>query len=217
LQEVGHYEKAIEISQSAIEIDPLVAIYHVTLGEAYFHNGEYEKAIAQIQYARKLDPYNLWAALDLMDIYFYEGRLEEGLKMAETAFALGIISQKKLDLWKALHTVFVSDDSDAIRALLEGNDEMGIFTRHILAYKIKDKQVVMKAWNLYWQTASEQGQNYSTFRNYKMDFLYDQPRFKEQVRKDNILAYWQHAGFPSQCRAVGEDDFECDGPPKEAP
>jgi len=34
--------------------------------------------------------------------------------------------------------------------------------------------------------------------------------FKQMVRNNNILLYWQSAGFPDQCRALGEDDFECD-------
>ena len=34
--------------------------------------------------------------------------------------------------------------------------------------------------------------------------------FKQMVRNNNILLYWQSAGFPDQCRALGEEDFECE-------
>jgi len=34
--------------------------------------------------------------------------------------------------------------------------------------------------------------------------------FKQFVRNNNLLTYWRSAGFPKQCRALGEDDFECD-------
>jgi TolB-like protein len=34
--------------------------------------------------------------------------------------------------------------------------------------------------------------------------------FKQFVRTNNLLTYWREAGFPKQCRPVGEDDFECD-------
>ena len=34
--------------------------------------------------------------------------------------------------------------------------------------------------------------------------------FKHQIRENGVLAYWQAHGFPPRCRAVGEDDFECD-------
>jgi hypothetical protein len=34
--------------------------------------------------------------------------------------------------------------------------------------------------------------------------------FKQFVRNNNLLTYWREAGFPKQCRPVGEDDFECD-------
>jgi len=34
--------------------------------------------------------------------------------------------------------------------------------------------------------------------------------FKQYVRNNGFLAYWREAGFPKQCRPLGEDDFECD-------
>jgi hypothetical protein len=30
------------------------------------------------------------------------------------------------------------------------------------------------------------------------------------IRDFGLFAYWQKHGFPPQCRAVGDDDFECD-------
>jgi TolB-like protein len=35
-------------------------------------------------------------------------------------------------------------------------------------------------------------------------------RFRNHIRRTGILAYWQQYGFPPQCRAIGEGDFECD-------
>jgi hypothetical protein len=32
---------------------------------------------------------------------------------------------------------------------------------------------------------------------------------KTVMRESGVLAYWQARGFPPQCRAVGQDDFEC--------
>ena len=34
--------------------------------------------------------------------------------------------------------------------------------------------------------------------------------FKHQVRETGLYEYWQTHGFPPQCRALGDDDFECD-------
>jgi hypothetical protein len=36
--------------------------------------------------------------------------------------------------------------------------------------------------------------------------------FKQFIRDTGILAYWQEHEFPKFCRAVGDDDFECDQP-----
>ena len=40
--------------------------------------------------------------------------------------------------------------------------------------------------------------------------MYNNKRWKEQIRKDGVLALWQVKGFPAHCKAVGEDDFECE-------
>jgi TolB-like protein len=34
--------------------------------------------------------------------------------------------------------------------------------------------------------------------------------FKSFIRDSGVFDYWQQAGFPPQCRPVGDDDFECD-------
>ena len=34
--------------------------------------------------------------------------------------------------------------------------------------------------------------------------------FKDMVRDGGILRFWQERGFPDHCRAIGDDDFECD-------
>ncbi len=44
---------------------------------------------------------------------------------------------------------------------------------------------------------------------YPEDFK-QSPHRKRMIRDFGIYAYWQEHGFPPQCRAVGDDDFECD-------
>lgn len=41
------------------------------------------------------------------------------------------------------------------------------------------------------------------------DFLVS-PHRKRLIREHGVLAYWKEHDFPPQCRAVGEDDFDCD-------
>lgn len=36
------------------------------------------------------------------------------------------------------------------------------------------------------------------------------PEFRTLMHNNGYLEYWQSKGFPPQCRAVGDDDFECD-------
>jgi len=34
--------------------------------------------------------------------------------------------------------------------------------------------------------------------------------FKSYIRESGVHEYWQKVGFPPQCRAIGQDNFECD-------
>jgi hypothetical protein len=36
------------------------------------------------------------------------------------------------------------------------------------------------------------------------------PGFKRTLQENGVLGYWQARGFPPQCRALGEADFQCD-------
>ena len=47
--EVGYFQYAKQLSINAIAIDPLVAMYRITLGRIYIRLGENEKAIANLE------------------------------------------------------------------------------------------------------------------------------------------------------------------------
>jgi adenylate cyclase len=61
--------------------------------------------------------------------------------------------------------------------------------------------------------------NYAAIRSYPItpfwwypypeDFK-QSPHRKRMIRDFGIFTYWQKHGFPPRCRAVGDDDFECD-------
>jgi len=36
------------------------------------------------------------------------------------------------------------------------------------------------------------------------------PRFKEFVRENGFVDYWNEFGWPDICRPLDDDDFECD-------
>jgi hypothetical protein len=41
------------------------------------------------------------------------------------------------------------------------------------------------------------------------EFL-ESPHRKRLIREAGIYDFWKSQGFPPQCRAIGDDDFECD-------
>ena len=36
------------------------------------------------------------------------------------------------------------------------------------------------------------------------------PQFSQYIRQTGAFDYWRQHGYPSQCRPLGADDFECD-------
>ena len=74
---------------------------------------------------------------------------------------------------------------------------LGICDMNIVAVALKQEQCfpIIDNAKLMWQPDS------SWYRK--------TPAFKEYVN-ENLMAYWQENGFPSQCRALEDGDFECD-------
>jgi hypothetical protein len=97
-------------------------------------------------------------------------------------------------------------DAEKVKKLSRESDS--ILTRYILTAYLNDADnLVDLLANYGW--VSENRQILWLFLTWQQANMYPDKRWKQQVRKDGILALWQAKGFPAHCKPIGEDDFVC--------
>ncbi len=84
----GHYERAEELLDEAVEADPFAGIAHNNLGLVYYHQGRLYEAARAFQHAAKLLPYHPEPANNLGMVYESAGKLDDAVDQYETAYEL---------------------------------------------------------------------------------------------------------------------------------
>ena len=200
---VGYYSEALEVSQRAVSLDPLVAMYRNSLGRAFFLMGQAEKADEEFEKAIQIDPALPFPYYNLRRDYLFSGKIDKAVNVVERAVATGAFPQAALDEINTLKEAW--DDESAVRALrgvLSSNIDEAVSTY------LRDDAFLIAVLEAIWDADYRPVPR--VFTDLDMSLIYDHPRWKEQVRRDGILDLWRTRGFPPQCRPLGADDFECD-------
>lgn len=206
--EVGYLQQAKILSEKAVSIDPLVAIYRNTLGNINYALGLDAEAFRNFEKSIELDPTLPFPYNNLEDIYFRHEtsaqfqavllrRKEAGVN--ERAFMAEIFS-------------FIQDNGgleskDTVRRLMVDADSNRM--KFFLSGYLRDADYMVEALDVYW---SGESRNFMLHYPFKMAELMSKARWREQIRKDGVLALWQANGFPEHCKPIGQDDFECVDP-----
>ena len=95
---------------------------------------------------------------------------------------------------------------DALRSSLE-NGEIPIPLNFQVAHRLKDPDYAIMQHEEYLN--SEYQHEVIVLFGLSAEQRQD-PRWKALVEKSGVLDLWQTRGFPSWCRPLGSDDFECD-------
>jgi TolB-like protein len=203
--EVGYDGQALEYSQQAVRIDPLVAIYRTILG---YHTDrrrleDTEESLAHWRAAIEIDPGFAIAHYARLRRLVADGRQVEARSALEMAHTTGAFSDgayarydQVLDAWEA--------GEDALRALVP---DLHPFYAQLAGLMLDDHELVMDFWAEGLSTGRRS--NLGLNMMYRGDFRNDH-RWKAEVMNAGLLEFWHVRGFPTDCRAVGEDDFECD-------
>lgn len=115
------YEKAIELQQRAVDLEPVSALNHLNLAGFLYANGQFEQAREQYLQALDLSPESRdWVSVNLMQISLLLGEMEQA---AEWAMRLPEGNQRDLGLALALNELGRTDEAaEALQRLLNRGD-----------------------------------------------------------------------------------------------
>ena len=85
---IGDYDKAMEILETAVTINPSLAESRMNLGNIYLKKGRYNDATDQYQGAIEINPNDAKAHLNLGNAYFDRGRTADAIAEYKTAMGL---------------------------------------------------------------------------------------------------------------------------------
>jgi len=201
--EVGYFTEAQTASTRAVMLDPLVAMYRISLGRTFFHLGDVNKSVEEFEKAILLDPTLPFPYNNLRRNSLFAGEIDEAVSVVERAVAAGARTQVALDNIRTLKKAWGDEVAlHALRNTLSSGIDIGVATY------LRDDKFLIAALEGSWEA------DYRPVTRVLVDLdlslIYDHPRWKEQVRRDGILELWRTRGFPPQCRPLGADDFECD-------
>lgn len=122
---LGNYEKAAELFQRALKVNPNSAAAHYELGLIYGLNSEEEKAFQEFEQARKLEPENYWYKISYATFLQSEGRIEESIELFKELVEENPTQiELKYELSKLLFNIEKYDES--IEYLNKIEKEMGV-------------------------------------------------------------------------------------------
>ncbi|MEM8983117.1 MAG: hypothetical protein AAGC71_08830 [Pseudomonadota bacterium] len=203
LQEAGYFAEARAYSERAIELDPLVAVYHNSMASTSYMRGDLNAMREYLESVVRLDPENRYRFFQDATLAVVEGD-EQAVREA-TAFAVSTGDAPPEAI--AVTEMFLSawNDPDDLAALY-GKDNDGTIDMWI-ALRLRDTKLALDGMEDYWNSVYRK--EIGVFRDFRLPLVTDHPRWKRQVKEDGLLELWQERGFPKQCQAIGENDFSC--------
>lgn len=229
----GEFKDAFAYFDQALQRDPNNATAYLWRAEDNVVTGFFDKAKADLMRCLDIDPKYLLCRSWLTKVNFYLGNRTQALAnyagvvsnggralTADVALEYAAAGEYDLARW-ALARFFSDFDlmhgrSELLyRALtdpefnfekeaqvfeieyraIHGNYNVGSYLFHFML-KQYDQLSPSFTHTIWWRRTDP-------------DFL-KSPHRKRLIREAGLPAYWHEVGFPPQCRAVGDNDFECD-------
>lgn len=209
LATVGYFDEARALAERAVAADPLVAIYHNTLG--YLHEfgrdfGDTEPlqpALEQYRKAQEYGPNLLYGYSNAFSALLVERKFDEALATIQSGADAGAIPAGYLA--RALAAIEAARQGDAaLRASMAATSDR---MRNLIAQVLGDTDLLIAQLTPVWEDDYKYEPTLMLFRDKN---LFRHPRWKEQVRRDGVLDLWRSRSFPPQCKPIGKDDFECE-------
>lgn len=207
---VGNQDKALTAIEKAIDLSPTVPINYSARGMFYHAKGDIGNALPSMDKA-------------INELGFEAGRIDRALlaiwngnqqrareEMSSFFNSYGQLSNSDLNARLDLYTNAFYDASlrgDA-KSQLAADLEQGIDTTYGV-YMVQDGETLVYDFE---NTFVNRGFILSRIYYPIARPLFKQKVFREYLIQIGLLDYWKNNQFPNFCRAIGENDFECDAP-----
>jgi TolB-like protein len=216
LARLGYLRRASERARGLESIHPEDGFLNVIHGIQLDAVSEHEKAVSQYEIA--IDK-GYQGGLDRLIAKSRWAMGDSATWTAMMSFELEVYDPELLPLlpyMKELMSAEPADRAAASRRLLTVARELGLSEDDLVSrgprflLRAPLEVVVLlghadKVADGFWGGWSKHWMWDSSYREFRQT-----EAFRSRIRESGILAYWQKNGWPDLCRAVGEDDFECD-------
>ncbi len=224
---------AIEHLDRAIEIDRMNTTAYLWRGITWGNLGFFDKAINDTTHCLDLDPryencrrhlaiFNLATGHTDVALKLFQITAERGFKGAWGTYAYELIKRgNRLAATLAVRSRFDDERSYPAKIYLDAlefpekdhSDDLKKFLHWVKNHETyndpADWPQELFALGEYKYAKSLEFNSFWIWQEQYKPFR-ESSYFKPYIRESGYLEYWRAKGFPPQCRAVGEDDFECD-------
>jgi len=227
------YLGGLDYLDEAVEKDNKNTTAWLWRGLNFKHLGFLDKAISDFERCLAIDPMYQNCRQHMADAYLIKGDTDRAVELLELTLEHNFHS-----LTESFVSYFVRDDQRYLAMLIADirfDRDSAPVVEWIRAIEDPDADNSFGLARLEdWATRSESGKGPADIPHLYVSFrAYDElekkpgssrwilwhpdaaefrgtPQFKRLIRNLGILDYWLERGFPSQCRPLGDDDFECD-------
>jgi TolB-like protein len=198
-KQLGFIDAAISDLKRCLSIDPMYQNCRQYMAEAYLIKGDTDRAIELLEFTLE---YNFHSTTESFVPYFVRND-QRYLAMLIADIKFDRDSAPVVEWIRAIENPDIDNSFGLARledwasksATGKGPAEIPTIYVSFRAYDELETSPVNSRWILWHPDSAE-------FRG--------TPQFKRLIRNLGIYDYWLERGFPSQCRPLGDDDFECD-------
>ena len=230
----GEFAEAFAFFEQALQRDPNNTTAYLWRAEDYIVTGFFDKAVADLKRCLTLDPDYMLCKAWLAKVQFYMGNTETAMRLAGEAvtagskalswdYILGYVHAGKFDLarWAlARHfsefQIMEGRSGLIYRALTEEGFDLD---KGAAEYDIQHEAIHGRSSRtgvapvaFVFKKYADLTPNFtlSIWWNRSDPELLKSPHRNRLIREAGVYDFWKSQGFPSQCRALGDDDFVCD-------
>jgi TolB-like protein len=201
LAHMGYVKQALPIREHLQMVEPFVPAFQAVTARLLFADGQTDAAVAILE--------SLNRAIQLPEVYASQGRFKEAADRLHTlseTLPEGLGDDNTLAQYLATAERLLRSAPNPAPA--NDRPELGILD-WVYAH-VGDPARVLGAYDKGVQMGFQAGGNNGTEWAPVYSAVRKTARFKKYIRDSGIFAYWEKNGWPSRCRPVPVDDFECE-------